>query len=156
MKCLFFATLIFLASFLVLGCAVPKNQGDLARSFEVTQLVESGTVLPGHTYFYTGPEAMPEEIIAVDNRYTLKSKYWIRVNNVKERLADWNEYIENSYRYTYAYIGAWIMTPDGQQAGIWYSRYYYTVVQYPDSSSIIVYTPVGPVERNRLSILRSP
>lgn len=158
MKNIFLVTLIVLVSFLVTGCAVPKNQGRLAQSFEVTQLVESGAVLPGHTYYYTGPEVMPDAIIAVDNRYALKSKYWIQVDNVEEQLAEWNRYIENDsvFRYTDAYSGAWLTTPDEQRAGIWYSKYDHTVVRFPDASSIIIYAPVVPVEHDSFSRLRSP
>lgn len=144
---LFWATL--LVSLMVTACAIPPNQGRLARSFEVAQLVEAGTVLPDHTYYYTGPEAEPDAIIAINNRYELKSKYWIRVENAKEKLADWNYFIDNSTRFAHAYEGARIMTPDGQEAGIWYSRDDHTVVRFPDDSSIIVYKPVVPLDSGK-------
>ena len=137
---------IFLLGVVMTGCAVPQNQGRLDRSFEVMHSVEAGKVLDGHTYYYTGPEAEPDAIIAINNRYDLKSKYWIRVENVEEQLADWNYFIDNSTRFAEAYEGARIMTPDGQEAGIWYSRYDHTVVRFPDASSIIVYIPVVPLE----------
>lgn len=134
---------------MVTSCAVPANQGKLARSFEVTQLVEADKVLDGHTYYYTGPEAEPDAIIAIDDRYTLKSKYWIRVENPAKKLADWNHFIDNGIRIFDPFEGAWIMTPDGEKAGIWYSKYDHTVVRYPDASSIIVYIPVVPLESAR-------
>lgn len=140
---------VVLLSYLLGGCAIPPNQGKLVRSFEVGQLIEAGTVLPEHTYYYTGPEAEPDAIIAIDNRYTLQSKYWLAVENVEDRLAEWNGYIDNPSRYRKMYTGARIMTPDGQVAGIWYSRYTHTVVRYPDPSTIIVFTPYVPLENER-------
>ncbi len=139
---------IFLG-FISAGCAIPENQGRLVRSFEVAKLVEEAIVLPDHTYYYTGPEARPDAIIAIDNRYELKSKYWIRVDNVEEKLADWNYFIDNKWRYSKFYEGAQIMTPDSEQAGIWYSRYDHTVVRYPDPNSIIVYKPYVPVQSDK-------
>ena len=141
--------IIFITCVAVTGCAIPPNQGRLDRSFEVLQLFEAGNVLEGHKYYYTGPEAEPDAIIAIDNRYDLKSKYWIRVENVQEQLADWNYFIDNSTRFAEAFEGARIMTPDGQEAGIWYSRYDHTVVRFPDASSIIVYIPIVPLENDK-------
>ena len=148
--------ILFVLSVLLGGCAAPQNQGKLARAGEVTQLIESGAVLPDHTYYYTGPQAEPDAIIAIDNRFTLKAKYWVKVDNAAEQLKDWNRLIDNAHRVpgedgglwpgTY-YHGARIMTPEGKQVGIWYSRYDHTVIQFPDPSTIILYTPVTPFER---------
>lgn len=144
---------------LSIGCTVTQNQGKLVRTGEVTQLVESGTVLPEHTYYYTGPQAEPDAIIAIDNRFTLQAKYWIKVDDVAAQLKDWNRYIDNAHRVPNEqegprsldpfYRGARIMAPDGSQAGIWYSRHDHTVIQFPDPSTIILYAPVTPVERER-------
>ena len=146
---------LLLLCFLAGGCATHQNQGKIVRSGEVTQLVESATVLPDHTYYYTGPEAEPDAIIAIDNRFTLQSKYWIKVDAAAEKLVDWNRIIDNAHRIpgehggiriSSTYAGARIMTPDCREAGLWYSRHDHTVVQFPDASTIILYTPVDPVE----------
>lgn len=154
------SVIILLLLFILLaGCAASQNQGKLVRTGEVTQFIESATVLPGYTYYFTGPEAEPDAIIAIDNRFTLQSKYWIKVDDVAEQLKSWNRYIDNDYRIPNEqegpwflspfYRGAWIMTPDGSQAGLWYSRHDYTVVQFPDPSTIIIHAPIVPVERER-------
>ena len=143
-----FATYVLLLIFLLSGCAAPQNQGRIIRSDEVNHMVESGIVLPGHTYYYTGPEIEPDAIIAIANSYTLKSKYWIKVENVSESLHDWNRIIDNAYRYRYrnVYEGSWIITPGGNKAGFWYSKYGHSVIHFPDDSSIIIYTPFVPFE----------
>ncbi len=155
MKCMQFGLALLLLSILASGCATSQNQnwGKIVRDAEVTQLVETATVLPNHSYYFTGPEAIPDAIIAIDNRFTLQSKYWIKIDDVAEKLKDWNRYIDNAHRMgnvragtmmSSNYEGFWIMSADGTQAGLWYSRYESTVVMSPDSSTIIVYAPVVP------------
>ena len=141
MRYMQFVCTLILISFLASGCAIPANQGTLTRDGEVEQLVESATVLPNHSYYYTGSEARPDVIIAIDNSFTLTSKYWIKVDDVANQLMDWNRLIDNAHRFKRAYKGFRIMTPGGSQSGIWYSPYEYTVVQFPDPSTIILYTP---------------
>jgi len=142
-----FVCTLILISFLAGGCAIPANQGQLTRDGEVEQLVESATVLPNHSYYFTGPEARPDVIIAIDNSFTLTSKYWIKVDDVANQLMDWNRLIDNAHRFKRAYKGFRIMTPDGSQSGIWYSPYEHTVVQFPDPSTLILYTPSISDER---------
>ncbi len=149
---------LLLLCFLAWGCATHQNYGKLVRADEVAQLVESATVLPDHTYYYTGPEWEPDAIIAIDNRYTLQSKYWIKVDNAAEKMMDWERIIDNAHRIPgehgswirNTYAGARILTPDGQEAGLWYSRHDYTVVQFPDASTIILYAPLDPFETEDL------
>lgn len=143
---------LFVMSSLAVGCAVPKNHGKMVRADEVAKNVESATVLPNHTYYFTGPEAQPDVIIAINNSFTLQSKYWIKVDDVENKLKDWNRLIDNAHRVRNVYEGFHIMTPDGRQAGIWYSEYDYTVVQFPDPSTIILYTPTTRDRRDRPSI----
>ena len=150
---------LLLLSFLAGGCASKaekQNWGKIVQAGEATQLVESATVLPDHTYYFTGPEAGPDAIIAIDNRLTLESKYWIKVDKVAEKLKDWNRYIDNAHsfkssnaRVMLRYEGFWIMTPDGKQAGLWYSRHDNTVIQFPDPSTIIIYAPVIPAAQKK-------
>jgi len=156
MKLTQYLVALLLLSFLAGGCATKtekQNWGKIVQAGEATQLVESATVLPDHTYYFTGPEAIPDAVIAIDNRFTLQSKYWIKIDDVAEKLKDWNRYIDNAHsfessnirtRMMIRYGGFWIMTPDDKQAGLWYSRHDNTVIQFPDPSTIIIYAPVIP------------
>ena len=159
MKLTQYLVALLLLSFLAGGCATKAEKqtwGKIVQAGEATQLVESATVLPDHTYYFTGPEAAPDAIIAIDNRFTLQSKYWIKIDDVAEKLNDWNRYIDNAHsfesstvRLMLRYGGFWIMTPDSKQAGLWYSRHDNTVVQFPDPSTIIIYAPVIPAARKK-------
>ena len=141
MRYMQFVCALLLIIFFAGGCARPANQGTLTRDGEVEQLVESATVLPNHSYYFTGPEARPDVIIAIDDSFTLTSKYWMKVDDVANQLMDWNRLIDNAHRFKRAYKGFRILTPGGSQSGIWYSPHEYTVVQFPDPSTIILYTP---------------
>jgi len=131
------------------GCAVSPYQGKFVRDGKVDSLIGSATVLPEYTYYYTGPEAEPDAIVAIDNKYTFTGKYWIKVADadVKEKLQWWNWLIDNNNRIKYSYSGYRIMTPEGKQAGIWYSKYDYSVARFPGGSTMILYTPIDSEQR---------
>ena len=133
-----------LASFILTGCATSKTNGTLSRSEEITNTFENSTVVPDHTYYYTGPEAQPDAIIGIGNSYTLQQsdkKFWVKVDISEKILQDWNLIIDNDTRSKSSYYGSGIMTPDGKQVGIWYSKYRYTVVKFPAANTVVIYTP---------------
>jgi len=125
------------------GCAASGNFGKLVRNAEITKAFENATVMPGHTYYYSGPEAKPDAIIALDNSFTLanEKKFWIKVDITEEQLRSWNLIIRNDTRIRFPYYGSRILTPDGRDAGAWYSKYDYTVIKTPSPQEIIIYTP---------------
>ena len=139
-----------LTVFWVSGCARYQNFGTLAPSQDVTRAFETATILPDHTYYYTGPEAKPDAIMALAKSFTLANKrnFWIKLDITKEQLQSWNLIIQNETRIKFPYTGYQIITPDGRRAGVWYSPYGHTVVKTPEQQSIIVYTPDIPVENN--------
>ena len=151
MKPLHSFLLVLLTAFLVTGCAASKNNGTLSRSGEVTKTFETAAVVPDHTYYYTGPEAQPDAIIGIQNSYTFQNakNFWIKVDISEEVLHSWNVIIDNAHRFQYSYYGSRIMSPDGRQVGIWYSKYRYTVVKFPDPNTVVIYIP-GLTPNDRL------
>jgi hypothetical protein len=145
-----FLLLLLLLLLLLGGCAAttPREQQDLlALSDEVREIFESNTVLPDHVYYYSGPEAEPEAIIGIHTSFTLQARYWHQVALTKEQLQSWNRRIDNTHRIRFAYEGARIMTPDGRQVGVWYSKFENTEICFPDEKTIIIYTPDPPPVR---------
>lgn len=140
--------LLSLTVFLITGCARSTDFGKLVRNDEVKKIFESASILPDHTYYYTGPEAEPDAIMALHNSYTLANKknFWIKVDITEEMLQSWNRMIDNYYRVKFPYHGSRIITHDGREAGAWYSKYDYTTVKSPAPQSIIVYTPDAPAK----------
>ena len=145
---------ILLIVFLVAGCAALKNNGIISRSDDVSKAFETATIVPDHTYFYTGPEAQPDAIIGIANKYTLRNakNFWVKVDISEKILQDWNVVIDNNSKVRTPYYGAYIMTPGREQVGIWYSRYIHTPVKFPDANTVVVYipglTPNNPLEPN--------
>ena len=139
---------ITLALLLLLGgCAAVQPQGEQGRLIladEVRNIFESNTVLPDHVYYYSGPEAEPEAIIGIHDGFTLQARYWQQISLSQGQLQSWNRRIDNAHRIKLSYKGFRIMTPDGRQAGVYYSKYEHTVTRFPDEKTIIIYTPGPP------------
>lgn len=142
------ALLLLALSLLLLGgCAgtvPPGEKGSLILADEVTKLFEANTVLPDHVYYYSGPEAEPEAIIAIRTGFAFQGNYWYQVAISQEQLKAWNRRIDNAHRIRLSYKGARIMAPDGRQAGVWYSLAEHTVIRFPDANTILMYTPSPP------------
>jgi hypothetical protein len=145
------AYLILALLFMLLGgCAAPKPQGmegGLVHSDEVGKIFENNTVLPDHVYYYAGPENEPEAIIGIHASFTLQAQYWHQIALTQEQLQAWNRRIDNEHRIRFVYKGARIMTPDGRQAGVWYSKFENTASCFPDPKTVILYTPDPPPVR---------
>lgn len=114
---------------------------------EVRNIFESNTVLPDHVYYYSGPEAEPEAVIGIHADFALQGRYWHKVDLTAEQLQSWNKRIDNAHRTCFAYKGARIMTPDGKQAGVWYSKFEDTAICFLDTKTILIYTPEPPPVR---------
>lgn len=134
---------MLLIALLMTGCASIKNNGKISSSADVGKAFQTATVVPGHTYYYTGPEAQPTVIIGINESYSLLNakNFWIQVDNPKKALEDWNLTRNSSYEIKYRNRGANILTPDGEKVGIWYSRYTHTSVKFPDAKTVVIYTP---------------
>ena len=141
---------VLLVLLLMGGCAASNAPRTLVRSLEVNKIIEGGTILPDHTYYYAGPQDKPDVIIAIDNRYTFQeSVHWHKIDLTEQQLQSWNRIIDNYYRMKYPYYGSYIMAPDGNKAGIYYSKYSFTVIKFPAPNQIIIYRP-DPSPEQRL------
>ncbi|MHB8808700.1 MAG: hypothetical protein ACYC9M_01635 [Desulfobulbaceae bacterium] len=126
------------------GCAGVQTRGEkgsLVHTDDVRNIFESNTVLPDHVYYYSGPEAEPEAIIGIQAGLAFQGRYWHQVALSQGQLQSWNRRIDNAHRIRLSYRGARIMSPDGRQVGVWYSKYDHTVIRFPDANTILMYTP---------------
>ena len=128
--------------FLMSGCVTvgpPAYQYslDVARLFEPPP-----TLLKDHTYFYRGSFVQPDAVIAIDNRFTMTSKVWSRVDITQKILDDWAfQFDTYPSWWNCPYRGAKLFAPDGRQVGIGYSRWTFTVVKFEPPDRLIVYPP---------------
>ena len=134
--------LIIIVIAVLAGCAPRQPAGKWEIEPGVQQLIEAGTVLPDHRYYYLGSITAPDSIIAISNHYTLRSRVWADIELNEARLNGWLQWWRTEhYGPGCEYRGGLILTPDGQQAGIWYSRNIMNIVYMPEPGILEVYQP---------------
>ena len=119
-----------------------SNYGKLQSSNDITQLFETAQVLPDHVYYYSGLEGVPDAIIGIHPNYTLREKRWNQVDFNHERLKKW------TYRMRYVHLvsprGSWILGPEGDRLGIWFSAQRQTPVRLDRENRLVVTPPPPP------------
>ena len=119
----------------------PGAFGTLDRKVAIDEIFESGQILENHTYYYIGPDAQPEAIMAIDNKYTLAPSFWKQTDITPSQLALWNLRIDNRYRTRHNYHGAVIYDQDMNRLGVWYSHLKWTTIKRGEGNTVIIYTP---------------
>jgi hypothetical protein len=139
---------VFFPLFLMIGCiffagcttaAGPVGKWELDSG--VQKAFEAGKVFPDHTYYYLGFYAAPHSVIAVSNRYTLRTRAWAQVDITEQMLQGWLTMFRTENATGCDYYGGVILTPDGQQAGVWYSQNNINIVQTPEPGVLEVFQP---------------
>jgi hypothetical protein len=120
------AAVILMVSLLA-GCASNQkargNMGTLKLSLEVSQIFQTYQVLPEYRYFFHGSVNKPNAIMGIDRNYTLVTRLWKEAPDLtSEQLKRWVDRILG-YLPPVRTFGAYILGPDGEQVGIWYSPY---------------------------------
>jgi hypothetical protein len=138
---LFLNIILALMIAVLTGCS-SSNHGRLQSSPEVTQVFKNNQILSDHQYYSSGFQRIPYGIIGIDNKYRLRSSRWKPI--------DLNPTLLNqlTYRMEHVYSipprGAWILDPDGNRVGIWYSSRDQTTVKIEKDDYVVVVTPKPP------------
>ena len=124
------------------GCATPSKSGRLQGNNAVTELFENQQILPNHSYYFNGFSAIPYVIVGIDNQYTLNSSAW---RSVQPDPALLNQLITRM-QIVYSGIpqGAWIMGPNDERLGIWFSTERQTAIRLNEDNSIQLAAPMPP------------
>ena len=131
--------LLFTAA--VFGCA--ENYGRLQRSQEVNELFKSYKALPDYQYYYSGPDGRPDAIMGIQKEYTLESTQWRQINTSEDTLKkgiDAINFHHSTSVRNYPY-GFYILGPEGNRVGIWYSIWDWTTVIVQEDKRIQVFPP---------------
>lgn len=132
---------VFIILFLLAGCTA-GSYGRLQWSDNALDIFETANILENHTYYFFGPEAEPDAIIALDNQYVLAPSLWKKIDITPLTLNRWMERIDNRHRYAKEkYQGALIVDQQGNRLGIWYSHVDWTVIKRGEENEIVIYTP---------------
>lgn len=139
---LYLFTMIALSLFLS-SCARPQYPaGEWLSSLKVADAFEQAWVFRDHTYYYVGSIAKPDGVIAVDNRYRLRdNNVWAQVDVDQSTLREWQHWWRADTFHHCRYHGGLILTPDGRQAGYWYSPFRSNLVQMPEEGILLIYRP---------------
>ena len=139
------ASLVALSVWMLGGCSAASKNGRLRGNSAVTELFETQQILPDHSYYYNGFQAIPYAIVAIDNQYTLRSSAWQQIKPDPDYLKQ----LVTRMQIVYAGIpqGAWIMGPNAERLGLWYSTERQTAVRLREDNSILLAAPVPPSMR---------
>jgi hypothetical protein len=134
-----------LMSSLLAGCAANQqargNFGTLKPSREVDQIFQKHQVLPEYKYYISGSVTKPQAIIGIDRNYTLDTRLWQAAENLtSEQLKKWVDQMLLFRPQLYTF-GAYILGPNGERVGIWYSSYNHTTVAVHADNRIEVVPP---------------
>ena len=123
--------------------ACTQKYGGLTHNDEITEIFEKNQIVADHRYYYAGFEAVPNAIIAIQNDYQLVSSVWKKINltpTILNKLV-----VRMQAAYTPLPRGAWILGPDEQRLGIWYSSQQVTAVRLSQKTQLRL-APPEPAE----------
>ena len=130
------------------GCAATagiKSSG-VVHSQEATDIWHSYEVLPNYNYYISGAESRPWYIIGIDDKYHLTSKNWKPVDLTPEMLNKWINYYRPRVGYDLKVYGSFILDPDGERVGLWYSMRTWRVTgtaKFGENNQIALTRPVN-------------
>lgn len=141
---------VFIALFLLVGCA-GGNYGKIARDRDLDNMFLSYEVLPDHRYYTSGGYDSPNAILAIHTDYELDNprNLWVAIPNVDTgQMRKWIDTIapDQNYRRSGSYFAAYILNPDGNRVGAWFSIENYTTVKFLEGNKVQVYPP--PLNRD--------
>jgi hypothetical protein len=134
------------------GCAATagKNSSGVVTSREATEIWHSYEILPNYRYYYSGPDSQPNYIIGIDDKYHLISHLWKPVDLTPEMLKNWFNYIRPRVGYSQSPYGAFILGPNGERIGLWYSVRDWRLTgtaRVGDNNQVAVTRPAKPTGR---------
>ena len=145
---IFGGLLVIAVQGILTGCAATggiKSSG-VVHSREATEIWHSYEVLPNYNYYISGAESRPWYIIGIDDKYRLTSKNWKPVDLTSEMLDKWINYYRPRVGYDLKVYGSYILSPDGERVGLWYSMRTWRVtgtVTFGENNQIAVTRPVS-------------
>ncbi len=128
---------------LLLTSCQTGQTGTLRLNNDITAMFEACTILPGYDYYYNGPEAQPDVILAVKKEYAFEKGLWKAIALDQKQLCDWMRVIDPDLRGGRSeYDGYAIYTADRKDVGFWYSRKWADLTTIKEENGkLINYTP---------------
>lgn len=135
---------LWMAGMLILSCAM-GSRVYFTGSNDIAQEFETGTLLPDHQYYYGGPKAKPNAIVAIHKDYVLDSPHWHLLTHFSaadlKSLAQTTIFV-GGIEYKTSPNGARIIVPGGEQAGVWYSAFEYPIIRMMGEKRLYIADPI--------------
>lgn len=118
-----------------------KNHVKFKQIPEMGNNYKDVEIIPGYNYYYTGRSHLPYAVIGVDPAYELNSRFWNKIET-KEMVID---KVDGLMPIDWYYMSvSKILDQKGNQVGIWYSYYPYTIVRLGEAPRMTVFSPYHP------------
>ena len=101
--------------------SLSSKYGSFRQSRAVGRLFESYEILPDFIYYYTGPDAEPTAILGVHNDYSLRSRFWKKVDLTQRQLKAWVDLMSDHIDFAPMPRGFFVLDDRGTEIGIFYS-----------------------------------
>lgn len=133
----------------VAACA--SHYGKLQYNKDVALAFENFERLGGYEYYYSGRQNKPSAIIGIDRSYEFSSPFWTLIDP-----DDFQTMVGRLSPPEYGFLnGAFMLTPDGQKAGVWYS--WVTIASFRfEGNRIIVNSPEPFADADNGGLGRDP
>ena len=131
-----------LSLFFFLSSCATQNIGKLQPNADITNIFEDHQILPDHIYYYSGLQGVPDAIIGIHSDYSLRTDQWQQTDLTSLTLEKW------IFRMQAVQLmrpqGAWILDPDGNRVGIWFSTLRQTPVRLQQNNRVVIVPPKPP------------
>ncbi len=130
---------LLLVAVLFVGCSA-ANRGGLRNSREVGRAFETLHVYPGHQYWYYNQENNPYAVVGLEPPYRIEDINWREVDpdsKTFEKVVGLVESFPATGSFTY---GAFIIDPQGQPIGVWYSSLSAGIIVNPETRIVSITT----------------
>lgn len=140
--------LLCLAVLAAAGCST-VNRGGLRNSREVGRAFETLHVYPDHRYWYYHLENSPYAVVGLAAPYRLEGKLWTEVDPESKTFEKVVGLVQNfPVRGAFTY-GAYILDPQGQQIGVWYSSMNAGIRVDPETQLVSISTGMPFIDDDR-------
>jgi hypothetical protein len=133
---------------LVAGCAT-AHRGGLRNSREVARAFETFHVYPNHRYWYYNQENSPYAVVGLASPYRIEDINWRELDpdtKTFEKVIGLVESFPAPGSFTF---GAFILDPQGQQIGVWYSSLTAGIVVNPETRIVSISAAMPWIDDDR-------
>ena len=139
------AAALVLVLALAAGCA--GKYGSIRWDTDVGLTFETALVLPGHRYYTTGSDTVPDAILALREDHPLSTNLWREVAMTSEILARLVDRMRNTR--SVGPFGRVVLDDRGGVIGGWYSYLDPTSVKLLEDGGVVIQPPVGTINDMR-------